>query len=131
MGRFVIDVALLTELFASFLGRKMHIRDNRMKRGLLLCAAAAAPLISIASGADAPLADFVIRNANIITVDASFSRAEALAVRGERILIVGDNQQIEPFIGPNTRIIDGKGKTVLPGLCDSHVHSYRDRKSVV
>src|SRR5258706_11524913 len=77
-----------------------------------------------ASAAPAP-ADLVIRNANVITVDTHFTQAEAVAVAGDKILIVGNNQEISHLIGPNTRVIDAKGKTVLPGLCDSHVHSYR------
>src|SRR5438094_6272412 len=69
--------------------------------------------------------DFIIRNANLVTVDARFSLAEAVAVTGDRILAVGNNQEISRFAGPNTRVIDAKGRTVLPGLYDSHVHSYR------
>jgi predicted amidohydrolase YtcJ len=71
------------------------------------------------------VADFVIRNANILTVDSQFSRAEALAVRNDRILLVGDNSQVAPLIGSHTRVLDAKGRTVLPGLYDSHVHSYK------
>ena len=70
-------------------------------------------------------ADCVIRNAQILTVDSQFSRAEALAIRAEKICAVGSNQEISSFIGPNTRVIDARAKTVLPGLYDSHVHSYR------
>src|SRR5207245_4052879 len=60
-----------------------------------------------------------------ITVDSQFAQAEAIAVRGDRILAVGNNQEISRFIGPKTRVIEANGKTVLPGLYDSHVHSYR------
>jgi len=70
-------------------------------------------------------ADLVIRNANVITVDSHFSQAEAVAVAGDKILLVGDDREISRLVGPNTRVIDAKGMTVLPGLCDSHVHSYR------
>jgi hypothetical protein len=70
-------------------------------------------------------ADLVIRNAQILTVDSHFSRAEALAVRDGRILAVGSNRDIAPLISTNTRVIEGQGRTVLPGLIDSHVHSYR------
>src|SRR3954470_20251606 len=70
-------------------------------------------------------ADFVIQNGNILTVDAQFSRAQSLAVRAERIVLVGDNTQVAGLIGPNTRVLDAKWKTVLPGLYDSHVHSFR------
>jgi predicted amidohydrolase YtcJ len=70
-------------------------------------------------------ADFVIRNGNILTVDSRFTRAEALAIRGGRILLVGDSSQMAGLIGSATRVLDAKGKTVLPGLYDSHVHSYK------
>ncbi len=74
--------------------------------------------------ADLP-ADFVITNAAVITVDGHFSRAQALAVRGEYIVAVGSNSAIAPLIGAATRVVDGQGKMVLPGLCDSHIHSYK------
>jgi predicted amidohydrolase YtcJ len=74
---------------------------------------------------DKPVAEFVIRNANILTIDTQFSKAEALAISGGRILCVGTNQQVEAFTGSGTHVIDAAGKTILPGLCDSHVHSYR------
>lgn len=70
-------------------------------------------------------ADFVITNANVITVDAQFTRAKALAVRSDQIVAVGSAKNVAPFIGPQTRVIDAKGRTVLPGLIDSHVHAYR------
>lgn len=93
---------------------------------ILLTLLCAIKFISTASAADSRTpATLVIRNADILTVDEHFSRAEALAVVGERIVAVGSNSDIVPFIGPNTRVIDGRGKTVLPGLIDSHVHSYR------
>ena len=70
-------------------------------------------------------ANFVITNANVVTVDARFTRAEALAVRSDRILAVGDTKHVALFIGPQTRVIDANGRTILPGLIDSHVHAYR------
>lgn len=72
-----------------------------------------------------PQADTVIRGANILTVDSQFSKAEAIAISAGRILAVGTDQQIDAFTGRATKVIDGDGKTVLPGLYDSHVHSYR------
>ncbi len=70
-------------------------------------------------------AEWVIQHARILTVDSKFSQAEALAVRGGRLVAVGSNRQVAALIGPETRIIDAHGKMVLPGLGDSHVHSYR------
>jgi predicted amidohydrolase YtcJ len=70
-------------------------------------------------------ADLVITNARVLIVDDHFSRAEAVAVRGEYIVAVGANSVVAPLIGTATRVIDAQGNTVLPGLCDSHTHSYR------
>jgi predicted amidohydrolase YtcJ len=70
-------------------------------------------------------ADLVIRNANILTVDTHFSRAQALAIDGDKIRAVGDDREVSRFIGSKTHVIDAKGMTVLPGLYDSHVHSYK------
>ena len=72
-----------------------------------------------------PPAELVIQHARVLTVDSKFSQAEALAVRGGRLVAVGSNRQVAALIGPETRVIDAHGKMVLPGLGDSHVHSYR------
>jgi predicted amidohydrolase YtcJ len=69
-------------------------------------------------------ADLVLLNGVILTVDKDFSRAEAVAVREGKILEVGENETIKPFIGHNTNVIDLKGKTVLPGFHDAHCHMY-------
>jgi len=69
--------------------------------------------------------ELVIKNANVLTVDPRFTRAEALAVAGGRIVTVGSNADVSAFIGPQTKVVDAGGKTVMPGLYDSHVHSYR------
>jgi predicted amidohydrolase YtcJ len=67
-------------------------------------------------------ADLLIHHAKIITLDAKASIAEAIAVKEGRILALGDDESIFKLSGPKTRIIDGNGQTVLPGLYDSHVH---------
>ncbi|MBI5802243.1 MAG: amidohydrolase [Verrucomicrobia bacterium] len=67
-------------------------------------------------------ADFILRNAKVATVDAKFSLAQAIAVRGDKILAVGGNADIAKLAGPNTRIVDAKGRLVIPGLMDSHTH---------
>ncbi len=67
-------------------------------------------------------ADFILHNAKVATVDAKFSLAQALAVHGDKILAVGSNADIAKLVGPNTRIVDAKGKLVIPGLMDSHTH---------
>jgi predicted amidohydrolase YtcJ len=69
-------------------------------------------------------ADLILKNGKILTVDNDFSIAEAVAVAGNKILAVGKNDDIAKMAGPNAQVIDLKGKTVVPGLIDSHRHSY-------
>lgn len=67
-------------------------------------------------------ADIVFKNGNIYTVNDRQPRAQAIAVRGQRIIFVGSNRGAERYIGKNTRVIDLGGRTVVPGLTDSHYH---------
>jgi hypothetical protein len=67
-------------------------------------------------------ADIVFKNGNIYTVNDRQPRAQAIAVRGQRIIFVGSNRGAEKYIGKNTRVIDLGGHTVVPGLTDSHYH---------
>ncbi len=70
-------------------------------------------------------ADLVLVNGKIITVDSSDTIAEAVAVRDGRILKAGSTAEIKRLAGRRTRIIDLKGRTVLPGFIDSHEHCIR------
>jgi predicted amidohydrolase YtcJ len=74
------------------------------------------------AAAQQPASDFVLRNGKIITVDNRFTIAEAVAVRGERIVGVGTNEEIAALAGPDTTIIDLEGQSVIPGLIDNHGH---------
>lgn len=67
-------------------------------------------------------ADSVYRNGNIYTVDEAFSTASAIAIKGDRLLYVGDEAGVEKYIGTNTKVVDLGGKTVLPGLVEGHMH---------
>ncbi len=69
-----------------------------------------------------PAPDIVIYNANVITVDGSFLVAEAVAIAGDRFMAVGTSEQMRALAGPATRMIDLKGRTVIPGLMDNHLH---------
>jgi predicted amidohydrolase YtcJ len=69
-----------------------------------------------------PSADLVITNANVRTMDAKRTLARSIAFLHGRIIAVGSDNDIKPLVGPRTRVIDAKGKTVLPGFNDSHVH---------
>ena len=69
--------------------------------------------------------DLVLVNGRIATLDAKASVAEALAIRGERIVAVGSFAKVKPLIAKSTRVIDLHGRTVIPGLIDSHMHAIR------
>ena len=64
----------------------------------------------------------ILSNGKIITVDNRFSIAQAVAVKGDRIVAVGTNQDVDRLAGPNTRRIDLGGKSVVPGMIDNHAH---------
>src|SRR5947209_2302220 len=68
-------------------------------------------------------ADLILHNGKIVTVDARFSVQQAVAVKGGKITAVGRDAEVLKERGPATRVIDLKGRTVLPGLFDSHVHA--------
>jgi hypothetical protein len=70
-----------------------------------------------------PPADLVLRDAKILTVDEPFSDARALAVRDGRFVAVGSNEDVRAYVGSTTRVIEGRGRTVIPGLIDTHVHA--------
>jgi len=67
-------------------------------------------------------ADLIVHRAKVVTVDAKFTVAEALAVKDGRIVAVGTNDDVLKLKGPNTKLVDAGGRTILPGLYDSHTH---------
>lgn len=67
-------------------------------------------------------ADMVIINAKILTIDKDNPNAEAIAIKGEWIVKLGSNKQINKYIDEATEIIDAKGRLVIPGLNDAHAH---------
>jgi predicted amidohydrolase YtcJ len=68
-------------------------------------------------------AEVVLHGGKILTVDDTFSIKEAVAIRDGRFAAVGSDGEIRDYIGPNTRVIDLGGRTVIPGLIDSHIHA--------
>jgi predicted amidohydrolase YtcJ len=78
-----------------------------------------------ASHAAAQSPDTVLLNGKILTVDPQFSIREALAIRDGKIVAVGTTADIKKLAGPQTRTIDLQGRTVIPGLIDSHMHAIR------
>jgi predicted amidohydrolase YtcJ len=69
-------------------------------------------------------ADLILHHGKIVTVDPQFRFVDAVAIRGDRLLAVGRYSEVSKLAGPDTRQIDLKGKTVLPGLMDSHSHAF-------
>ncbi len=67
-------------------------------------------------------ADLVLTGGQVFTADAAISWAEAVAVRDGRFVAVGGNRDVTSLVGPRTRVIDLRGRTVTPGFGDSHVH---------
>jgi hypothetical protein len=70
----------------------------------------------------APPADVIVTNARIYTMNPQMQWAEAVAIRGERIVAMGDRKAIDAFRGPATKVIDAGQRLVLPGFTDCHIH---------
>ena len=67
-------------------------------------------------------ADLVLRGGKVVTVDGDGTVAEAVAVKGNRIAVVGTNAAINELVGPTTLVIELRGRTLLPGFIDAHNH---------
>jgi len=67
-------------------------------------------------------ADLVLRGGKIAAVDDAFSIHQAVAVKGDKIVFVGSKAEVEPYIGPDTEVLELRGRLVLPGLIDAHAH---------
>jgi predicted amidohydrolase YtcJ len=76
--------------------------------------------------AEAGNADLVVINANVYTVDARIAKADAFAVKNGRFIAVGTNAEIKSLAGKDTRTIDAKRMTVVPGFTDCHNHAGGD-----
>jgi predicted amidohydrolase YtcJ len=99
-----------------------HREDARMKiraRAVILAFCTALP-----ATARSETAQTVFVNGNIYTMNERQPRAEAIAVRGDRIVLVGSNADAKKYQSAETKTVDLAGKTVLPGLTDSHCHIF-------
>jgi len=85
----------------------------------------AVTIVLSAAAANAQTADTVLVNGKIVTVDAAGTTREALAIRDGKIVALGTSAQIRRLAGPQSRVIDLQGRTVIPGLIDSHLHAIR------
>jgi predicted amidohydrolase YtcJ len=98
-------------------------RRDFLKSGAALAALSAlVPSDGNAQPAVSKQATTVFTNGNVLTVDDDFSEAEAIALRGNRILAVGTDGEVRAVAGPDAKVIDLDGKTVLPGFIDAHTH---------
>jgi predicted amidohydrolase YtcJ len=100
------------------------------RRNLILSFLASGFFIAIATlipdlataQADKVKADVLLRNGKIYTADPARSIRQAIAIKGNTIVAVGDDDEVAPLIGGATTVVDLKGKLVLPGLIDTHIH---------
>ena len=86
---------------------------------------AQAPLQIPARAGTTP-ADLILTNGKIITVDPAFTIAQAIAIAGDRIVAVGPDAAMAAMASPATRVVDLKGKAVIPGITDGHAHMDRE-----
>jgi len=92
--------------------------------GLLVAGAASVSMRS-ARAQGAITADLVLSNGKIVTVDDRFTIAQAVSIKGNRIVAIGTNQEMDRLAAPNARRINLRGRTVIPGLIDNHNHLLR------
>ena len=97
-----------------------------MKLKQLAYAAAIACAISAHGVANAQATDLIITNGKVATMTKEGAFVQALAIKDGKIEAVGSNAQILKLKSPNTQVIDAAGKTVIPGLNDSHLHIIRE-----
>ena len=73
--------------------------------------------------ARASVADAIFTNGNVVTVDDAFTVVDSFAIASDRFIAVGQSRALQEFVGPDTRVIDLEGRTVLPGFIDCHPHA--------
>src|SRR5882672_9505941 len=93
-----------------------------MKRFVRMAAILAATIGLASAQAPPPPPDTILVNGHVVTVDARFSIAQAVAIGGGRFTAVGTDAAIRKLAGPSTTTIDLHGQTVIPGLADDHLH---------
>ncbi len=79
-------------------------------------------LVLLPSAGSAQMADVVLRNASVYTGTTARSTAQAVAVRGGKVVYVGTNAGVGRHVGPATRVIDLGGRFIYPGFVDAHAH---------
>ena len=95
----------------------MKLRTTLLMTAVLTCAAGAAPAQS------PPPADIVFINGNVFTADDGDHVVQGFAVKGDRFVAAGTDDDVRRYAGPQTRVIDLKGRFVSPGITDDHFHN--------
>ena len=80
-------------------------------------------MLAVPAWAQSP--DTILINGKVLTVDAQSSVRDAMAIRDGRITALGTSAEMRKLAGPRSRVIDLGGRTVIPGLIDSHLHAIR------
>ena len=96
--------------------------STTMMKSLRQSGLPALAILLIPAAARAQEPDIILHHGKVVTVDREFTISQALAVKGDRLISVGTDQEVMTTRGPNTKVIDLAGKMVLPGLIDSHTH---------
>ena len=95
---------------------------TRRAPAVVTAALAILAVVSVASAQPVEPATLVLRNGHIATVDDAKPQAQALAARADTLVAVGTNEEIAPYIGPRTRVIDLQGRRAIPGFIEAHGH---------
>ena len=89
---------------------------------ILFFMAAVVMIVSFSNSALAQYADLVFKNANVHTGSSQQPKAQSIAIIGNKIVAVGSDAEIQPWIGPKTSVFPVNGKLIVPGFNDAHVH---------
>ncbi len=96
---------------------------GRSARGVAaLAAATAVALAAACGGPTVEPADLVLRGGKVVTLEESRPEAQAVAIKGERIVAVGSDEEIQPYIGTATQVVDLEGRLAIPGFIEGHGH---------
>lgn len=104
---------------------------SAIRQGRLWWCSCIVGLLASSAALAGEAADSVYLNGNIYTVETAQPKAQALAVVGQKLVYVGSNSGAKKYVGAQTKVVDLKGKTVLPGLIEGHMHYTREGASLL
>src|SRR5262244_292315 len=101
-----------------------------MRNHFALIAALTVVVAAAPAQAQAPAADMILVNGKVITLDDASSIVQGIAIHDGKILAAGSNEEVRKRADAHTNIIDLGGRTVVPGLMDSHIHALRAARTL-